>query len=148
MLGSLISSDHQLYSVTPLKTPFGLLIGLFTIPITRNYNHSQLFLTLCYIYTAYNLTRSWLQSLIPLLQFYRVYKHYTLIFTALLHIKSPNLLNTSLLADFSAINYYLKLSHTVAHSKSSFTLRADCDIFFVKLSPRSCSANSLLKTPS
>jgi hypothetical protein len=25
---------------------------------TRNYNHSQLFLTLCHIYTAYNLTRS------------------------------------------------------------------------------------------
>jgi hypothetical protein len=56
-----------LYNVTPLKTPFGLVIGLFTIPITRNYNHSQVFITLCHIYTAYNHTRSWLQSLITLL---------------------------------------------------------------------------------
>jgi hypothetical protein len=29
--GHLITSDHQLYNVTPLKTPFRLLIGLFTI---------------------------------------------------------------------------------------------------------------------
>jgi hypothetical protein len=28
MLGSLITSDHQLYNVSPLKTPFRLLIGL------------------------------------------------------------------------------------------------------------------------
>jgi hypothetical protein len=40
--------------------------SFITIPITRNYNHSQLFLTLCHIYTAYNHTRSWLQSLIIL----------------------------------------------------------------------------------
>jgi hypothetical protein len=38
--------------------------------------------------------------------------------------------------------------HTLSHTQSlQFTLRADCDIFFVKLSPRSYSANSLLKTP-
>jgi hypothetical protein len=36
----------------------------------RNYNHSQLFLTLLHVYT--------------------IYKHYTLIFTVLLYIKSPN----------------------------------------------------------
>jgi hypothetical protein len=42
--------------------------SFITIPITRNYIHSQLFLTLCHIYTAYNHTRSWLQSLITLLQ--------------------------------------------------------------------------------
>jgi hypothetical protein len=34
-------------------------------------------------------------------------------------MKSPNLLNAPSLADFSAINNYLKLSHTVAHPKSS-----------------------------
>jgi hypothetical protein len=83
-----------------------------TIPITRNYNHSQLFLTLLRVYTIIILIRSWLQSLIPLLHIYTAYKHYTLIFTALLHIKSPNWLNTPSLADFSAINYCLKLSHT------------------------------------
>jgi hypothetical protein len=38
-----------------------------TIPIRRNYIHSQLFITLCHIYTAYNHTRSCLQSLITLL---------------------------------------------------------------------------------
>jgi hypothetical protein len=32
-----------------------------------NYNHSQLSITLCHIYTAYNHTPSWLQSLITLL---------------------------------------------------------------------------------
>jgi hypothetical protein len=37
--------------------------SFITIPVTRNYIHSQLFLTLCHIYTAYNHTRSWLQSL-------------------------------------------------------------------------------------
>jgi hypothetical protein len=31
MLGYLTTSDHQVYRVTPLKTPFGLLICLFAI---------------------------------------------------------------------------------------------------------------------
>jgi hypothetical protein len=84
--------------------------SFISIPITRNYNHSELFLTLLRVYTIIILIRSWLQSLIPLLHVYPVYEHYTLIFTALLHIKSP--------------------LHTA------------------KLSPRSHSANSLLKTPS
>jgi hypothetical protein len=53
--------------VTPLKTPFGLLIPLLQSSPTHNYSHSQLFLTLCHIYTAYNHTRSWLQTLITLL---------------------------------------------------------------------------------
>jgi hypothetical protein len=44
-----------------------IVISFITIPITRNCTHSQLFLTLCHIYTAYNHTRSWLQSLITLL---------------------------------------------------------------------------------
>jgi hypothetical protein len=42
LLGFLITSDHQLYRVTPLKTPFGLLIPLLqsqshVTTITRNY---------------------------------------------------------------------------------------------------------------
>jgi hypothetical protein len=56
--GSLISSEHQLYRVTPLKTPFGLLIPFITIPITCNYIHSQLFLMLLCVYTIIILTRS------------------------------------------------------------------------------------------
>jgi hypothetical protein len=69
---------------------------------------------LLHIYTAYqSLMRSKLQSLVPLLHVYTVYVHYTLIFTALSHIKSPNLLNASSMADFSAIGHFLKLSHTL-----------------------------------
>jgi hypothetical protein len=41
-----------------------------TIPTTRTYNHSQLFLKLCPFYTAYKHTRSSLQSLITLLHVY------------------------------------------------------------------------------
>jgi hypothetical protein len=59
MLGSLINYDYQLYRVSPLKTPFILLIRFITIPITCNYIHLQLFLTLCHIYTAYSLTRQY-----------------------------------------------------------------------------------------
>jgi hypothetical protein len=56
-----------LYRVTPLKKPFGLLIPLLqsqphVTTITHNYSF-----TLCHIYTAYNHTRSWLQSLTTLL---------------------------------------------------------------------------------
>jgi hypothetical protein len=105
--------------------------SFITISITGNYNHSQLFLTLLCVYTIIILTRSWLQSLFPLLHVYTAYKPYTLIFTALLHIESPNRLTTSSLADLSAINYCLKLSHTL-HLHTS------------KLSPRSHSANSPL----
>jgi hypothetical protein len=42
--GSLTTCDHQLYSVSPLKTPFGLLIPLLQSSPTHNNNHSQLFL--------------------------------------------------------------------------------------------------------
>jgi hypothetical protein len=71
MLGSLISSDHrmnnvrvldlsdhQLYVLRHWRRRSDLYFFLFTIPITRNYIHSQLFLTLCHIHTAYNHTRS------------------------------------------------------------------------------------------
>jgi hypothetical protein len=61
--GHLTTSEHQLYSVSPLKTPFGLLIPLLQSSPTRNNNHSQLFITLCHIYIAYNLTcLHWLTS--------------------------------------------------------------------------------------
>jgi hypothetical protein len=112
-------------SCTVLRTEDAVRIGnsFITIPITRNYNYPQLFLSLLRIYTIIILTRSWLQSLIPLLHVYTAYKPYTLIFTALLHIKSPNLLNASSLANFSAIGHFHRLSHSVAHSKSSLQLR-------------------------
>jgi hypothetical protein len=95
------------------------IVNLFiTIQITRNYIYSQLFLTLCHIYIAYNHIRSWLQSLITLLHW----------LTSQLSITISNY-------------------HTLSHTQSlQFTLRVDCDIFFVKLSPRTYSANSLLKT--
>jgi hypothetical protein len=109
--------------VTPLETPFGLVISLFTIPITRHYNRSQLSTTRLRVYTIITLARSELQSLIPLLHVYTVYVHYTLIFTALLHIKSPNWPTTSSLLGFSPNSHYHWLSHTVAHAKSSLHLR-------------------------
>jgi hypothetical protein len=44
--GFLISSDHQLYRVMPLNTPFGLVI-----PLLQSQSHVQLFLTLLRVYT-------------------------------------------------------------------------------------------------
>jgi hypothetical protein len=41
-------------TVIPLRTPFGFVIPLLQSSITRNYNHSQLFLTPLHMYTAYN----------------------------------------------------------------------------------------------
>jgi hypothetical protein len=50
-----------LYIVTCYATEDAVRIGtsFITISTTRNYNHSQLFITLCHIYTAYNLTRQY-----------------------------------------------------------------------------------------
>jgi hypothetical protein len=45
---------------SPLRTPFGLVIPLLQSSTTRNYNRSQLYLTLYYLCTAYNHKRSWL----------------------------------------------------------------------------------------
>jgi hypothetical protein len=109
--------------VTPLETPFGLLIPLFTIPITRHYNRSQLSTTRLRVYTIIIITLPWLQSLIPLLHVYTVYVHYTLIFTVLLHIKSPNWLTTSSLLGFSPNSHYHWLSHTVDQESLQFTAR-------------------------
>jgi hypothetical protein len=107
--GYSMTSDHQLYRVTPLKTPFGLVLLLFqsqshVTTFTHNY-----FLR-CATFTQLTITHV------------RNYNH-------LLHSY------TFTLADFSAINYFLKLSQTL-HLHTS------------KLSPRSYSANSPLKTPS
>jgi hypothetical protein len=53
MFGYSISSDHQLYALRTEDA--GRIVNSFiTIPITHNYNHSQLFLTLLHMYTAYN----------------------------------------------------------------------------------------------
>jgi hypothetical protein len=41
-------------TVIPLRTPFGLVIPLLQSSITRNYNHTQSFLTPLHMYTAYN----------------------------------------------------------------------------------------------
>jgi hypothetical protein len=57
MLGLLDQFCSVVVCVTPLKTPFGLLI-----PLLQSQSHvttiTQLFLTLCHVYTAYNHTRS------------------------------------------------------------------------------------------
>jgi hypothetical protein len=105
--GYLITSDHQLYRVTPLKTPFRLLIRFI-----YNFTHITTF------------THNYLLRYVTFTQL------------TILHVCNySHLLHsyTFTLADFSASNYYLKLSHTL-HLHTS------------KLSPRSYSANSLLKT--
>jgi hypothetical protein len=103
----LITSDHQLYRVTPLKTPVRLLIPFVTV-----FTHTYV-TTITIIHYAVSHLHS-LQS-------------YTFVTTITYY--------TLTLADFSAINYCLKLSHTL-HLHTS------------KLSPRSYSANSHLTTPS
>jgi hypothetical protein len=89
MLRFLITSDHQLYRVSPLKTPFRLLIGLLqsqlhVTTITHNY-----FLC-CATFTQ--------RTIIHVRNYNHLFYSYT--FT---------------LADFSASDYYLKLSHTSSH---------------------------------
>jgi hypothetical protein len=62
--------DHFWSPVVPCystEDAVQIVNSFITIPTTHNYIHSQLFLTPCHIYTAYNHTRSWLQSLITLL---------------------------------------------------------------------------------
>jgi hypothetical protein len=48
MLGVYLISSAPIVRVTSLKTPFGLVIPLLQSSTIRNYNHSQLFPTLCY----------------------------------------------------------------------------------------------------
>jgi hypothetical protein len=98
----LIASDHQLYSYST-QDAVRIVNPFITIPITRNDYHTQLFLTLCYLCTAYKHLSVRDYSHLLHSYTYTLFTCTTLIFTALLHI-------TSSLADFSAINYYLKLS--------------------------------------
>jgi hypothetical protein len=107
MFGSLTSSEHQLYNVTPLSTPFRLLIPLLQSQphvTTNTHNYSLR----CVTFTQ----------------------------LTIIHVRDYNHLShscTFILADFSAINYFLRLSETLhLHTQ--------------KLSPRSYSANSPLKT--
>jgi hypothetical protein len=134
---SLMTTNCTRYST---QDTVRIVNSFITIPITRHYNHSQLSITLLRVDTIITLIRSWLQSLIPLLHVYTVCVHYTLIFTALLHLRSPNRLTTFSLLGFSPNSHYHWLSHTVAHAKSS--------LHTAKLLPRTYSANSLLKTLS
>jgi hypothetical protein len=97
---SLLTTNCTRYS-----TEDAVRIGnsFITIPLTRNYNHSQLSIMRLHNYNPYTFVTKITYS-------------------------------TLTLADFSAINYCLELSHTL-HLHTS------------KLSPRSHSANSPLKTP-
>jgi hypothetical protein len=101
-------SDHQLYNVYSMKTPFGLLV-----PLVQSQSHVTIFthnyFSRCATFTQLTIIHV------------RDYNH-------LLHSYSFTL------ADFSAVNYCLKLSHTL-------------HLHTLKLSPGSYSANSLLKTP-
>jgi hypothetical protein len=97
MLGYLITSDHQLYRVTPLKTPFGLVLLLlqFQSHVTT-FTHN--YLLRCATFTQLIITHV------------RNYNH-------LLHSY------TFTLADFSAINYYLTLAQTLHLHTAKLSLR-------------------------
>jgi ABC-type enterochelin transport system permease subunit len=75
LTGYLISSDHQFYRVSPLKTPFGLLIPLLQSSPTRHYNHAQLFLTLLRVYTIIILTRQYSILSVSITHIYTSNKH-------------------------------------------------------------------------
>jgi hypothetical protein len=104
--GHSISSDHQMYRVTPQKTTFGLLIPLLqSQPHVTTFTHN--YFLRCVTFTQ----------------------------LTILHVRNYNHLlhsYTFTLVDFSAINYFLKLSQNL-HLHTS------------KLSPRTYSANSLLR---
>jgi hypothetical protein len=85
--GHLITSDHRLHRVMPLETPFGLLISLL-----QSQSHVTTF-THNYFSRCATFTR-----------------------LTILHVRNYNHIlhsYTFTMADFSAINYYLKLSHTL-----------------------------------
>jgi hypothetical protein len=83
--GYLIVSEHRLYRVTPLKTPFGLLI-----PLLQSQSHVTTF-THNYLVRGYAFTQL------------------TITYTFVTTITY----DTLALADFSAINYCLELSQTL-----------------------------------
>jgi hypothetical protein len=85
--GHLTTSDHQLYRVTPLKTSFGLIIPLLqSQPQVTTFTHN--YFLRCYTCTQLTIIRV------------RDYNHLSHSYTFTL-------------ADFSAINYWLKSSHTI-----------------------------------
>jgi hypothetical protein len=96
--GSLTTSDHQLYNVTPLKKPFGLLIRLLqsqshVTPITHSYSLR------CVTFTQ----------------------------LTIIHVRNYSHLShsyTFTLADFSAINYFHRLYiFTLRNSRRDLTPR-------------------------
>jgi hypothetical protein len=73
----------------------------------------------------------------------------TITYSTLTRLHSLQTLHSNLHWLTSQLSITISNYHTLSHTQSlQFTLRADCDTFFVKLSPRSYSANSLLKTDS
>jgi hypothetical protein len=60
--GSLISSEHQLYRVTPLKTPFGLLI-----PLSQSQSHvttfTHIYFLRCYTCTQLTITYTFVTTI-------------------------------------------------------------------------------------
>jgi hypothetical protein len=132
--GYLITSNHQLYRVTSLKTPFGLVIGLFII-LTHVTTFTHNYLLRCATFTQLTIIHI------------RDYNH-------ILHSY------TFTLADFSAINYCLELSHfTSSHfpclspietSLVGLLLKIDClDISVPLINPQSYERHCwLLPGPS
>jgi hypothetical protein len=57
-VGGFLISCAPVVHVTPLETPFGLVISVFTISITRHYNCSQLSITWLRVYTIIIVIRS------------------------------------------------------------------------------------------
>jgi hypothetical protein len=78
-----ISSDHQLYRATPLKTPFGLLS-----PLLQSQSHVTTFthnyFLRCYTCTQLTITYAFVTKITySTLACLHSLQHYTLIFTAL-----------------------------------------------------------------
>jgi hypothetical protein len=141
MLGVLDLFWPPIVRVSSLETPFGFVIPLFTIAITRHYNHTQLFLTRLRVYTVIVLTRSWLQSLSPLLH----------------RLHSLPALHSNSYCTIAHKVTYVRNYHHLARSCTGWLLSYQllCRIIThtlhlntSKLSPRSHSANSLFLTNS
>jgi hypothetical protein len=114
--GYLITSDHQLYHLTPLKTPFGLLI-----PLLQSQSHATTITIIFYAVTRlhnYNpytfITKITYSTLARLHSLQTLHSN---LYCTIAH--KVSWLTTSSLADFSAIGHFHRLSHTVAHAKSS-----------------------------
>jgi hypothetical protein len=133
MLGFLTTSDHQLYRVTPLKTPFGLVLLLF-----QSQSHVT---TIIHNYSLRCVTFTPL-TILPV----RNYNHLLHSYTFVITITHNYLLRCYALTQLQSLHANIPFLMST-HINIQFTLRADCDVF-VKRSPRSYSANLLLKTDS